>query len=209
MAAALQRLIVRISTTGTWYVLVAAVAVGSFSILMRIGGAFPAVAGGAAPFDLQNDLAAGDVHRQLSGWTPAARQLYLIFSAVDWVFPLAAGLFLAATIAFCLRTALHRAYQWLATRTLLPLLLVPTACDWIENVFAMATVATYPDGPAWLPVALVVARQAKLATLAVVQPLMAGLVLYAAGRWLVSRWRPPADGTRPRPPAPPVPPPGT
>jgi hypothetical protein len=207
MAAALQRLIVRISATGTWYVAVLVVAVGSFMALMRIGAAFPAVAAGAGPFDLQNGLAAGDVYRQLSGWTPAARQLYFLFSAVDWVFPLAAGLGLAATIAFCLRTSAPRAYAWLSGRTLLPLLLAPTAFDWLENIFAVAAVATYPQGPAWLPAALVAAKRAKLAGLAVVQPMMFGLVLYAAGRWLVSRRRTAAAPPTP-PPGPPAPPTG-
>jgi hypothetical protein len=206
VAAALQRLIVRISATGTWYVLVLALAVGSFTALMRIGAAFPAVAAGNAPFDLQNGLAAGDVYRQLSGWTPAARQLYFVFSAVDWIFPLAAGLFLAATVTFCLRTSAPRAYAWLTGRTLLPLLLAPTAFDWLENVFAVAAVATYPQGPAWLPAALVVAKRAKLAGLAVVQPLMFGLVLYTAGRWLISRRR---TATPTPPPGPPAPPTGT
>jgi hypothetical protein len=207
MAAGLQRLIVRISATGTWYFAVLVVAVGSFMTLMRIGATFPAVAGGAAPFDLQNGLVAADVYPQLSGWTPAARQLYFVFSAVDWIFPLAAGLFLAATVAFCLRTSTPRVYTWLSGRTLLPLLLVPTAFDWLENVFAVAAVATYPQGPGWLPAALVVAKRAKLAGLAVVQPLMLGLVLYTAGRWLVSRRRA-AAASPPPPPGPPARPPG-
>jgi hypothetical protein len=207
MAAALQRLIVRISATGTWYVAVLAVAVGSFMTLMRIGAAFPAFASGKAPFDLQNGLEAGDVYRQLSGWTPAARQLYFFFSAVDWVFPLAAGLGLAATVTFCLRRSAPRAYAWLTARTLLPLLLAPTAFDWLENIFAVAAVATYPQGPAWLPAALVVAKRAKLAGLAVVQPVMLGLVLYTAGRWLVSRRRA-GTATPTPPPGPPAPPTG-
>lgn len=206
MAVALQRLIVRISAIGSWYVVVLAVATVSFTALMRIGAAFPAVAAGAAPFDLQNGLVAGDVYPQLSGWTPAARQLYFVFSAVDWIFPLAAGLFLAATVAFCLRTSAPQAYAWLTGRTLLPLLLAPTAFDWLENTFAVATVATYPQGPAWLPAALLVAKRAKLAGLAVVQTLMFGMVLYTAGRWLVSRHR---TATPTPPPGPPAPPPGT
>jgi len=208
MAAVLQRLIVGISARGAWYGLVLCLAVGSLAILARIGAAFPAVAAGAAPFDLQNGLVPGDVYRQLAGWTPAARQLYFVFSAVDCIFPLAAGLLLAATIAFCLRSSAPRACAWLADRTLLPLLLLPTACDWLENGFAVAAVAMFPEGPAWLPVALVAAKRAKLAGLAVVQPLMAGLVLYAAGRWLLSRRRGAAAPPTP-PPGPPAPPAGT
>lgn len=208
MAAAIQRLIVHLSTSGTGYILVLVLAVGSFTLLARIGAAFPAVAAGAPPFDLQNGLVAGDVYRQLAGWTPAARPLYFVFSAVDCVFPLAAGLLLAATITFCLRYSAPRACTRLADRTLLPLLLVPTACDWLENGLAVAAVAMFPEGPAWLPAALVAAKRAKLAGLAVVQPLMAGLVLYAAGRWLLSRRRGAAAPPTP-PPGPPAPPAGT
>jgi hypothetical protein len=190
----LQRLIIRISTSGPLYVLALVTALGSFAILAWIGAAFPAVAGGAAPFDLQNTLAPGDVHAQLSGWTPAARRLYYTFSAVDWVFPLAAGLFQAATITYCLRQSLPGAYRWLSGRNLLPLLLAPTAFDWLENVFAVTTVATYPTEAAWLPVALVAAKQAKLAGLAVTQSLMFGLVVYAAATWAIRRWIRPAAG---------------
>jgi hypothetical protein len=183
----LQRLIIGLSTSGPWYVLALVTALGSFAILARIGTAFPDLAGGALPFDLQNTLSPGDVHAQLAGWTPAARRLYFVFSAVDWIFPLAAGLFQAATITFCLRQGLPRAYRWLTSRHLLPLLLLPTAADWLENILAVSVVASYPPGLPWLPVALVAAKQAKLASLALAQGLMIGLLVYTAGRWAFRR----------------------
>jgi len=190
----LQRLIIHVSMSAWWYALALATALLCFTIMARIGAAFPAVAGGALPFDLQNTLAPGDVHAQLAGWAPAARRRYYAFSAVDWVFPLAAGLFQAATITFCLRQSLPRVYRWLTIRHALPLLLLPAAADWLENLFAVSAVASYPPGVPWLPVALVAAKQAKLASLALTQALMIGVVLYTAGRWAFRRRARPAAG---------------
>lgn len=186
MRAGLQQIIVSVSMSAWRYALVVLVAVGTFAALSSIGATFPAVAGGAQPFDLQNGLTTAEVYTQLAGWSPAAFAQYYRFSAIDWVFPLAAGLFLAATVAWCLRRSLPRAYAFAITHRLLPFLLIATACDWLENSFALGILATYPVESDWLPAALVAAKRAKLGALLVTQPLMFGLLLYTAGRALVS-----------------------
>ena len=200
MRAHLQAIIVAISASGPAFAVVLALAVGSFAALNRIAAGFPPLAGGALPFDLQNGLAVADVYAQLAGWSPGARSRYYAFSAVDWLFPLAAGLFLAATVAFCLRRSLPRAWDWVTARRLLPLLLVGTACDWLENVFALLAVALYPAESPLLAVGLVAAKRAKLAALLPSQGLMLGLLLYTALLAAIRR-------VAPRPPAPPAPPP--
>lgn len=202
MRARLQAIIVAISASGPAFTAVLALAVGSFVVLDRIAAGFPPLAGGALPFDLQNGLAVADVYAQLAGWSPAARTRYYAFSAVDWLFPLAAGLFLAATVAACLRRSLPRAWSWVTGRQLLPLLLVGTACDWLENVFALLAVGLYPVESPLLALGLVVAKRAKLAALFPSQGLMLGLLAWTAAQALFRR-------RAPRPPAPPAPPPAT
>jgi hypothetical protein len=183
----LQELIIAVAASPWRFALVAAVAFGSFRILSGIDAGFPTVAGGHQPFDMQNALTVDAVYPQLSAWSPAAVRSYFVFSAVDWLFPAAAGLFLAATIAACLRYAAPALWARVTGRTLLPLLLLPTAFDWLENSFALATVALYPAESAWLPAALVAAKRAKLGGLLIVQPLMLGCTAFAAGT-AVSRW---------------------
>jgi hypothetical protein len=201
MRARLQAIIVAIAASGPAYAVVLAVALGSFVALNRIAAGFPPLAGGALPFDLQNGLAVADVYAQLAGWSPGARTRYYAFSAVDWLFPLAAGLFLAATVAFCLRRSLPRAWSWVTRRQLLPLLLLGTACDWLENVFALLAVGLYPQESPLLAVGLVVAKRAKLAALFPSQGLMLGLLAWTAAQALLRRRAPPR--------APPAPPPAT
>jgi hypothetical protein len=202
MRARLQAIIVAVASSGPAFALVLALAVGSFVGLDRIAAGFPPLAGGALPFDLQNGLAVADVYAQLAAWSPAARTRYYAFSAVDWLFPLAAGLFLAATVAVCLRRSLPRAWAWVTGRQLLPLLLLATACDWLENVFALLAVGLYPLESPLLALGLVAAKRAKLAALFPSQGLMVGLLLYTAVLAVVRR-------AAPRPPAPPAPPSAT
>ena len=103
MLRALNRLIIRVSGSG-WLVLAAALTgFACLTAMNRIAADFPAVAGGAVPFDLQNDLTSDQVLAQLAGYTDGARRLYGLFTAIDYLFPFAAGLFLAGISAFGMR----------------------------------------------------------------------------------------------------------
>ena len=155
--------------------------------LTRIGKKFPAFAGGAVPFDLQNDLRADQVYTQLAGYTQPARELYYAFTLIDYAFPFFAGLFIAATVAFALRTGLPGVYREVLSRKLLLVLLLPTAFDWLENVSAVSVILLYPTEVRWLPLLLVAAKKCKLATLVVSNAAMAGVVLVAAGNWIFQR----------------------
>ena len=167
MLGRLQELILRISRTWWLYLIVLALFIGSLRAITRIGDLFPTYAGGAAPFDLQNDLRIDQVYAQLAGYTPQARELYYAFTLIDYAFPFFAGLFITATVAFALRNSLPRLYEALVTRKLLLLLMVATAFDWLENVTALSTIVLYPTEVSWLPTLLVVAKKGKLATLVV------------------------------------------
>ena len=187
MIRALNQLIIRISTSWWWFLITMALAFGSLAALMRIGEGFPAVAGGAQPFDLQNDLTAAEVLAQLPGYSEAARQQYLLFTAIDYVFPLAAGLFLAAIGAFCLRQAFPGVYASLTQRQLLPLLLLSSLFDWCENVAAITAIVAYPETTAAMATAIVVAKKLKLAFLVITQGVTLLLMLAAAGTWIAGR----------------------
>ena len=187
MVGRLQNLVVRISCTWWLYLLVLTVFSGSLQVLMRIGERFPEFTAGATPFDLQNELLPGQVYAQLAGYTDQARDLYYVFTAIDFVFPLFAGLFIAATTAFALRNSLPRFYAALVARRLLPVLMLATVFDWLENLAAIATISLYPAEFSWLPVLLVIAKRLKLALALFGNAVMFTCVLIFAVTWLRRR----------------------
>lgn len=184
MLRALNRLIIRVSGSGWLFALTTVLAFGSLALLMQIGEAFPAVAGGAQPFDLQNELTPDEVLGQLPGYTAEARRLYLQFTAIDFLFPFAAGLFLAAIAAFSMRHGFPAPYGWLTARNLLPILMLGTLFDWCENVAAVSAIYAWPDTSAALASALVTAKKLKLTLVIASQLLAALLLLAAAASWI-------------------------
>jgi hypothetical protein len=189
MLRALNQLIIRVSGNGWLFIVTTAVAFTSLSILIRIGESFPAVAGGAQPFDLQNSLTAGQVLSQLALYTDEAEQQYLVFTAIDYVFPFAAGLFLAAIAAFCLRRSFPGAYAAMESRSLYPLLMAGSLFDWCENIAALTAILSWPDTPDGVASAIVIAKRFKL-TLVIGTQILVGLLLLAtAAKWLVGRSR--------------------
>jgi len=189
MLGRLQDFVLRISRTWWLYLAVFVLFGGSLQALTRIGDRFPAFAGGAAPFDLQNGLRAEEVYPQLAGYTEQARELYYAFTLIDYAFPFFGGLFITATVAFALRNSLPRVYDALVARQLLLLLMIPTAFDWLENVAAVSAIVQYPAEVSWLPGALVFAKKCKLATLLASNGAMLLALLVAAGTWLAKRLR--------------------
>lgn len=187
MLGSLQNLVLRISRTWWLYVLVLAVFSGSLQALLLMGRRFPEVASGATPFDLQNELQPDQVYPQLAGYTEQARELYYAFTTIDFVFPLFAGLFIAATTAFALRNSLRRFYETLVARKLLPVLMLATVFDWLENLTAIATISLYPTEYGWLPALLVVVKKFKLAFALFGNATMFTCVLIAAVSWLLRR----------------------
>jgi len=187
MLGRLQDLAIRISRTWWLYLIVLVLFVGSLRALMRIGDLFPAYAAGVLPFDLQNDLQAVQVYPQLAGYTEQARQLYYAFTLIDYAFPFFAGLFITATVAFALRYSLPRVYDALVTRRLLPVLMLATAFDWLENVAAVSAIVLYPGEISWLPGLLVLAKKGKLGCIVVSNGAMLLAVLAAAGTWAARR----------------------
>lgn len=185
MLGQLQAFIIRVSRTWWLYLLVLATTFGSLQALLAIGERFPAYAGGHPPFDLQNDLVPGDVYVQLAAYTLEARRAYYHFTEIDYLFPLAAGIFTAATVAFLLRYSRPRWYAALTARNLLPVFLVATGFDWLENVAAVTAIDLYPREFGWLPLLLVAAKRCKLALAMAGNVTMAGLLAYSAGLWLV------------------------
>lgn len=162
MLSALNRMIIRVSGNGWLFLCATIVMVGSLLALLRIGQAFAAQAAGAQPFDMQMALTSDEAMMQLAFYTDEARRLYALFTTVDFVFPFAAGLFLAATGAFCLRRSFPRLYSKLADRRLLPLFMLGSFFDWAENLAAISLIWSQAHPPEALAIALVFAKRAKL-----------------------------------------------
>jgi hypothetical protein len=180
----LQDFALRASRTWWLYLTVCAVFFGSIRLLTAIGERFRPLAGGVLPFDLQNGLTPVDVYTQLASYTPQAVQLYWLFNAIDYVFPLFAGLFVVATTAFALRYARPAWYARLVSGRWLLWLLLASAFDWAENLTAIVTITWYPDEVAALPVLLVTFKQAKLAGIAFSNGVMGLALLLAAATWV-------------------------
>lgn len=185
----LQNLVIRVSQTWWLYLGVVLLFAGSLLSLLRIGEKFPAHAAGNLPFDLQNALAPAEVYPQLGTWTESARELYYAFTLIDYAFPFFAGLFIAATAAFAMRTSLPGWYAALTARNLLPVFMLGTLFDWLENLAALGVISLYPAEFGWLPVVLVLAKKLKLACVMSGQAAMLLLLVYAAGNWLAGKLR--------------------
>jgi hypothetical protein len=177
----LNRLIVRTSSSAWLFVGTLAVTFATLRSLTHIGRVlFPPEAGGSEPFDLQNFLTSEQVLAQLPTYTDRAHQLYYAFTAIDYVFPFAAGLFMAATAAFCLRHSFPAFYATLNARNLLPLIMLGTLFDWCENVAAITAIAASPGTTATMAIAVVTAKKLKLGFLVVSQVLVALLLVVTA-----------------------------
>jgi hypothetical protein len=185
----LQTLVIRVSQTWWLYLFVVLLFAGSLLSLLRIGEIFPSHAAGNLPFDLQNALTAAEVYPQLATWTESAHQLYYAFTLIDYAFPFFAGLFIAATATFALRNSLPKWYAALAERNLLPVFMLGTAFDWLENLAALGVISLYPAEIGSLPFVLVIAKKLKLVCVMSGQAAMLLLLVYAAGNWLAARLR--------------------
>lgn len=189
MIQALNQLVIRTSKSGWRFAAVTAVAVAAIRALTRIGTAFPAATGGVAPFDLQNGLTAAEVVQQLAGYTELARWMYYVFTLIDYVFPFAAGLALAAAGAFALRHGFPSVYRTFEARGLFPLFLLGTAFDWCENIAAITAIWRYPGDVSIVAALLVAAKRAKLACVVATQLAVALLLIWSAVKYAAGRMR--------------------
>ncbi len=182
MLARLNQFIVNCSTSWWKTLLLLAGQTSSLLVLLRIEAGFPAIASGATPFDMQNQLTVTQIFEQLPGYSDAAFRSYFVFQAVDFVFPLLGGLFMAAVFSFALR---HAAPGWYATAVnwkLLVLLLAATLFDYLENLNFFWVVNVWPDEAMVAAQLGVLAKQAKLACMSLVFGLTGLLLLVALVR---------------------------
>ena len=180
----LNQLIIRISKSGWLYVMVFAGFFGTLQALLRIADRFPERAAGAVPFDLQNQLTAEQIFTQLAGYTDEAFRLYYVFTAIDYFFPLFAGLFLGATVAFLLRHSLPRWYATAEQKNLFLLFLLATIFDWLENITLLSVIVGYPNKLSTIATLAVAAKMGKLGFVFLFQALTLVLLLFSTGKWL-------------------------
>lgn len=183
----LNQLLIRISKSGWLYIFVTAGFFGTLQALLRISERFPDVAAGAAPFDMQNRLSVEQIFEQLAGYTDQAYGLYQVFTAVDYFFPLFAGLFLGSTVAFLLRHSLPRWYAFAERNKLFVLFLLATLFDWLENIFLISVISGYPNELSTIATLAVAAKTGKLIFVFLFQGLTLLLVVFSAGKWLAGK----------------------
>ncbi|MDP6435654.1 MAG: hypothetical protein QF790_03475 [Gammaproteobacteria bacterium] len=187
MLARLNGLIVECSSTWQKFLIVFVVFVGSLLILQRLSNEFPAVSGGVPPFDMQNALTPAEIFQQLNGYTDQAFDLYIIFQAVDFVFPFFASLTIASLCAFALRNFSIDLYKAFLARKYFILLMMPAVFDYLENINLLWVVNTWPQQVEIAANLAVASKIGKLTTMTLAFIVTALLLLGAAGTWITRR----------------------
>jgi len=183
MLAAVNRFIVDCSHTWWKVLLLFLGQTATMRVLSTITERFPAMTAGDVPFDMQNSLTTDQIFTQLAGYSEQAFSHYYVFQAVDFAFPLLAGLFLASLCAFGLRHASPAWYQAVNSRNLFTLILLATLFDYLENINLLWVVSSWPEPASFAAQLGVLAKKAKL-TFLVLSFAVTGLCpLGAAGRW--------------------------
>lgn len=181
----LSDLIVRFSRSWPLFLLAAALTGACLYLIIGvITPRFEAMAG-SPPFDMQNALTVEQAFRQLTGYTPEVTRFYYLFSAIDFVFPLVASLFLSAIAAFSLRYLWPAGYRWMTDHGLWLLFLLPALFDWSENVWALTLVSNPDQQMATVASLMIYSKLAKLALVGLAQLLSWCLLALAALKWVV------------------------
>jgi hypothetical protein len=117
---------------------------------------------GFQTFDFQNGLTLTQLREQLATYSDTERQLYAIFTAVDFAFPLLSALFYAVIYALLLRLNRAKLAQTFlaAGAPMLPLLI--TAADWLENIAFASIVIFGVSAESWVAEAGLIFKQLKL-----------------------------------------------
>lgn len=187
MLASLNALIIDCSRSWWKFLIVLLVQTASLQVLQRISNEFPSVAGGAPPFDMQNALTAEEVFRQLEGYTEQAFDLYAVFQAVDFVFPIFAAFLIASVSAFALRNLSEKFYGVAQAKSLFVILLLPALFDYLENIFFLWTVNAWPNQVQIAADLAVASKMGKLTTMGMAFVIAILLLLGAAGAWVMHR----------------------
>jgi hypothetical protein len=142
---------------------------------------------GVPPLDIQFGYGPAEVHSLLSTYGVEGRHRYAQFLAVDMVYALCYGPFLAGLLRLALRPPLASAASRWNDLCLLPLF--AGAADCVENLCILGLLALYPTVPPALAYTASVATAVKwtLAAFAIVA------ILIALGVRLFVRGRPPND----------------
>jgi hypothetical protein len=148
MINSLRRLTERVSRG--W--IVAALAVPSV-LLMALFNFHPAAVpallkagNGTPPLDIQLGYGPADIESLLTTYGTEGRQRYAAFLAVDLVYAVCYGLFLAGLLRLLLRPPVSRADSRWNDLCLLPLF--AGAADCVENVSILILIGIYPTVPA-------------------------------------------------------------
>lgn len=187
MLSKLNGLIVQCSSTWWKFLIVFLVQIASLLTLQRISNEFPATSGGVPPFDMQNALTPSEIFQQLEGYTAQAFDLYVIFQAVDFVFPFFAALMMASVCAFALRNFSSRLYEASVNKNIFVLLLIPAVFDYLENLNLLWAVNAWPEQVQIAASLAVAAKMGKLSSMMLAFGVAALLLLLAAGAWIARR----------------------
>jgi hypothetical protein len=107
--------------------------------------AFQDATGGLRPFDLNLEITAEQMYRDLPAYTDRSRRLYLGFAIVDYIYPAAAALFFAMLWAWMFKKWPGRAFDLLQRYGIFLLPFIYMLIDWSENAGFLYIVFSYPE----------------------------------------------------------------
>ncbi|MGI9309308.1 MAG: hypothetical protein ACR2P6_08595 [Gammaproteobacteria bacterium] len=122
---------------------------------------------GFQAFDMQNELTVQQIFAQLPQYTDESFRLYYLFTAIDYVFPVVAGLVLAIASVFFMRYSFPALHARLAELKLYPLLLLGTLFDFMENIFLLSTMLAFPNEAEGIATMAIVFKKCKLTMITV------------------------------------------
>jgi hypothetical protein len=140
---------------------------------------------GAPTPDTQNGLTLERATAQLSSWDGGSTRLYLLFAAVDFVFPLAAALVLAV-VAHRVVVLGNRGPGPVVPTGIALVQLLPVVFDYAENLGFLAAVATGGELP--IRVALIM-KALKLTSIGLAAGLLVVLVVVFVVRRVIVQVR--------------------
>lgn len=123
--------------------------------------------GGLEPFDIISPLSTDQILTGLAQYNSASVKAYLLFTAIDIIFPIASGLFSCLLGAGLIKI---NGLEWLislAKRGYILLLFIPTVFDLIENAGFVTLILSGSDTNAALATATAFVHAAKFQSISV------------------------------------------
>ena len=147
MGAVIQRVnsFLLVHATRKKILLMFALAIAAFYVMAAVMlPLFQEATAGLRPFDLNTEINAEQMYKELPSYTDESRRLYVGFAIADYVYPIAAGAFFALLWAWMFKKSPNRFFDTLQRYGILLFPFLFTLIDWSENLGFLIVIFSYP-----------------------------------------------------------------